>query len=131
MSKFVYQSIRRLVFLSLLVIVSGCGGSGGVLGGAQLGSNPWIDANDAFVIRDCTSVFENLARAELNPDLSEEIYSRLVYMRGSCHEQLGDISDAVGAYKYLVTKHPNTASSFLAGERLRNLSEQVLREAGG
>ena len=118
----VYKSLCSMfASLMLAVMVAGCSGTVA----PQLGSNPWIDANDAFVIRDCTAVFENLARAELNPDLSEEIYSRLVYMRGSCHEQLGDISDAVGAYKYLVTKHPNTASSFLAGERLRNLSGQV------
>jgi len=67
---------------------------------------------------------EMLSSAEQHKESTPDLKAEIVYLRATCYEGLERYDEAIGAFRYLVDKLPNTSYAYQAKEKLRRLEKR-------
>jgi hypothetical protein len=99
--------------LALLPLLAGCAT-------AQRGA--MIRARGALQEQRYHDALFRLRDAEAYTAPSASLQAEILYLRGRALEGLGQDTEALGTYRYLIATHPGTVHAFQAAERLRLLA---------
>jgi tetratricopeptide (TPR) repeat protein len=64
-----------------------------------------------------------LSAAEKYADPSPELQAEITYLRGRAYEGMKRIGDAIGCYRYIVVKFPQSVYAYQSRERLKELDK--------
>jgi len=72
---------------------------------------------------ECAKAIKKAGDAENYGTPSPEQQAEILFIRASCADRMGNAADAVGLFRYLKEKYPETSYGYQAIERLRAIEE--------